>query len=265
MLMVEEELLAGGVANSGAVVRVGDDVLRPSNRHSRSIHRFLSAMLTVGFDGAPEPVRIDEDGRERLKFIAGDVAVPPFPAWVQTRDALESVSALIRRFHDASRRVDLSDSTWSEEMADPEGGPVLCHNDVCLENVVFRNGTAVGLLDFDFVAPGRAVWDLARFAAMCVPLDDDADAARLGWVSADRPARVRVVVDAYGLASQDRGELLSVLDGLVARSGEWVLSKVKAGDPNFIKMWDQFGGMGRHDRRRQWWASNRRRIETALR
>jgi hypothetical protein len=137
---VEEELLAGGIANAGAVIRVGDYVLRPSNPHSRSIHRVLSGLHTVGFDGVPKPVDIDEDGRERLRFIAGDVAVPPFPAWAQTDDALASVSALIRRLHDASRRLDLSDSTWSEEMADPEGGPVLCHNDVCLENVVFRDG-----------------------------------------------------------------------------------------------------------------------------
>ena len=50
-------------------------------------------------------------------------------------------------------------------MADPEGGPVVCHNDVCLENVVFRNGEAVALLDFDFAAPGRPVYDLACFAA----------------------------------------------------------------------------------------------------
>jgi aminoglycoside phosphotransferase (APT) family kinase protein len=77
---------------------------------------------------------------------------PPFPAWTQTDDALASVSALIRRFHDASRGFDLSGYTWSDEMADPAAGPVICHNEVCLENVVFRDGRAVGLLDFDFAA-----------------------------------------------------------------------------------------------------------------
>ena len=262
--MVEEELLAGGVANAGAVIRVGDEVLRPSNVHSRGIHRFLSAMHDHGFDGVPQPVRIDEDGRERLKFIRGEVAVPPFPAWAQTDEALASVSALIRRFHDAQRGLDLTDYSWSDEMADLLGGPVICHNDVCLENVVFRNGRAVGLLDFDFAAPGRVTWDLARFAGMCVPLDDDADAARLGWISADRPSRFRIVVDAYGLEPRARHELLSILDDLVARSGNWVLSKVEGGDPNFIKMWNDLGGMGRHDRRRRWWAANRHRVQAAL-
>ena len=49
-------------------------------------------------------------------------------------------------------------------MADPDGGSVMCHNDVCLENVVFRDGRAVTLLDFDFAAPGRRSFDLAAFA-----------------------------------------------------------------------------------------------------
>ena len=31
------------------------------------------------------------------------------------------------------------------------GGPIICHNDVCLENVVFRDGQAIGLLDWEFV------------------------------------------------------------------------------------------------------------------
>ena len=76
-------------------------------------------------------------------------------------------------------------------MADPVGGEVMCHNDVCLENVVFDNGEAVALLDFDFAAPGRREFDVAAFARMCVPIDDDINAARLGWESNDRPARLR--------------------------------------------------------------------------
>ena len=80
--------------------------------------------------------------------------VPPYPAWAQADAALASVATLLRRLHDAARSFDPAGSTWSTEMADPAGGPIVCHNDVCLENVVFRDGVAVGLLDFDFAAPG---------------------------------------------------------------------------------------------------------------
>jgi len=33
----------------------------------------------------------------------------------------------------------------------------VCHDDVCSENVVFRDDIADALLDFEFDAPGRAV------------------------------------------------------------------------------------------------------------
>ena len=61
----------------------------------------------------------------------------------------------MQRFHAASSTFVPADrDTWSDELADPASGAVVCHNDVCLENVVFRDGQAVGLLDFDFAAPG---------------------------------------------------------------------------------------------------------------
>jgi Phosphotransferase enzyme family len=262
---VDEEPLSGGVANVGAVTRVGRHVLRPSNPHTASVHRFLSALHACGFDGASMPVGVDGDGRERLEFIEGDVPVPPYPAWAQGDSALASVAVLMRRFHDASRSFDPAAATWSDEMADPAGGPVVCHNDVCLENVVFRDGAAVGLVDFDFAAPGRAAYDVAQMARMCVPIDDDVNASRLGWHAADRPARLRLVADTYALDDASRRDLLAILADAMARGGEFVRRRVDAGDPGFVKMWNDMGGMERFDRRRRWWSEHRDRFDNALR
>lgn len=264
-MRVEEEVLAGGVANAGAVTRIGEHVLRPANSHSESIHRFLRALRAAGFDGASMPVGIDPDGRERLVFIEGDVAVPPFPAWVQTDDSLVSVAILMRRFHEASRRIDLAEgSTWSREMADPTDGSIVCHNDVCWENVVFRDGQAVGLLDWDYAARGRPVYDLASFARMCIPVDDDLSAARNGFAAADRPARLRLVADSYGLSRDDRGELVLALAETIAQGGEFVRRRVEAGDANFIAMWNEIGGMERFDRRRRWWHQHQWQFSSAM-
>lgn len=264
--MADEEVLHGGVANAGAVVRVGDHVLRPSNPHSASIHRMLRALADNGFDGASVPVGIDPDARERLVFIPGEVAVPPYPAWAQSHEALGSVARLIRRLHDASTSVVIdADATWSQEMADPVGGDVFCHNDVCLENVVFRDGVAIGLLDFDFAAPGRREFDLASFARMCVPVDEDESAARLGWTPADRAARLRLVCDEYGLDGPARTRLVDCLDEAIARGGEFVRRRVEAGEPAFIEMWESMGGQERFDRRRRWWSTARTEFERALR
>lgn len=239
-------------------------MLRPSNPHSHSILDFLSQLEDTGFDGAPSPAGFEPDGRERLQFIPGEVAVPPFPAWAQSDEALESITALIRELHHASEALDTSAMSWSSEMADPEGGPVICHNDVCLENVVFRDGRAVALLDFDFAAPGRRTFDLAAFARMCVPIDDDVDSTRQGWGPVDRPRRLRLVCDAYGLDGRERTEVLSCLDAAIAAGGEFVRRHAEAGEPGFVQMWAEIGGMERFDRRRRWWATARRQFEETL-
>lgn len=260
----DEEVLQGGVANAGAVIRVGPDVLRPSNEHSGSILEFLSRLDASGFERAPVPVGLEADGRERLRFIPGNVAIPPYPDWAQTDESLTTVAELIRGLHDASVGVTADHMTWSSEMADPEGGPVVCHNDVCLENVVFRDGRAVALLDFDFAAPGRRTFDLAAFARMCVPVDDDISSAKLGWHPADRPRRLRLVCDAYGLDAGGRMEVLHFLSRSIERGGEFVRRRAAAGEPGFVRMWAEIGGMERFDRRRRWWVTARPSFDAAL-
>jgi hypothetical protein len=267
------EVLQGGVANAGAVVRIGQHVLRPANPHTSSIHGFLTHLREAGFDGASQPVGVDPDGRERLVFIAGEVPVPPYPAWSQSEESLASVARLMRRFHDASAAFPIaSDDGWSMEMADvrdggatgADPGLIICHNDVCLENVVFRDGVAVALLDFDFAAPGRRVYDLAQFARMCVPIDDPHNASRLHWAPADLPERLRLVLDTYGLPDEDRDEFFDALADGIERGGQFVLRRVEAGDPNFIAMWNDMGGMERFNRRRGWFADNADRLRAAL-
>jgi hypothetical protein len=259
-----EEILQGGVANAGAVVRSGDYVLRPSNQHSASIHAFLTRIRERGFHGASDPVSIDPDGRERLRFVPGDVPLPPYPSWAQADEALASVAVLIRGLHDTSTGLPLDRESWSSELADPDGGPVMCHNDVCLENVVFRDGRAIALLDFDFVAPGRREFDLAAFARMCVPIDDDSSASRLGWASNDKPSRLRVVCDAYGCDERGRADVLACLSDSIAHGGEFVRRRVEAGEVAFIEMWNNMGGQERFDRRRRWWSDNYQHFADAL-
>ncbi|HEV3265136.1 MAG TPA: phosphotransferase [Acidimicrobiales bacterium] len=259
-----EEPLAGGVANAGQVSRENDHVLRPSNPYSPSIHEFLSALGAAGFEGASQPVTIQEDGRERLVYIEGEVPLPPYPTWAQSDDVLGSIAELMRAFHHGSRQVDVAGLEWSGELADPAGGPVVCHNDVCLENVVFRDGVAVGLIDFDFAAPGRPVYDVAQFARMCVPIDDDLSASRLGWEPSDRPRRLRLVADVYGLDDEQRVELVQILAIAMEHGGEFVRRRVEAGDPNFIRMWTEMGGRERYDRRRRWWTEHQSKFGEAL-
>jgi hypothetical protein len=260
-----DEILAGGVANAGGVVREGDFVLRPSNPNSVAVHGFLRELRVAGFEGASMPVEIQGDGRERLLFNGGVVAVPPYPAWAQTDRALSSIATLMKSFHVASSRLAVIPAKWSDELADPYGGTMICHNDVCLENVVFRHGEAAALLDFDFAAPGRPLFDLAAFARMCVPIDDDRNASRLGFADLDRPARLRLVADTYGLDAEDRHTLVELLDRSMENGGSFVQRRVDIGDPNFIRMLGEMGGMERYERRLRWWQASKQTFAQALR
>ena len=141
----------------------------------------------------------------------------------------------------------------------------MCHNDVELSNVVFRDGIAVALLDFEFAAPGRPVYDLAQLARLCVPIDDDFDQARLGWRPADRPARLRLVADAYGLDRDGRAELLDRHGRRHRPHRSSRRRSVDAGDPNAVALWNRTGGGERYDRRRRWWTDHHDQFAAALR
>lgn len=220
--------------------------------------------MHAGFEGSSSPVGIDEDGRERLSFIDGEVPVPPYPDWSQSDTTLESIARLLRGLHDAARGFDPRGLSWNDSLCDPAGGTLVCHNDVCPENVVFRDGIAVALLDFEFAAPGRPVYDLAHLARLCVPIEDECDQARLGWRPADRPARLRLVADAYGLGRDGRAELLGAMSDAIARIEAAVRRSVDAGDPNFVAMWNRTGGRDRYERRRRWWTDHYDEFAAAL-
>lgn len=261
---MDEEQLVGGIANAGKVVRVGRQILRPASPHSGSIHAFLRAVRDAGFEGVPVPAGVDEDGRQRLAFVDGEVPVPPYPDWSQSDTALASTARLLRGLHDAARGFDPSGLTWDELLADPAGGTLVCHNDVELSNVVFRDGIAVALIDFEFAAPGRPVYDLAQLARLCVPIEDDFDQARLGWRQAQRPARLRVVADAYDLDREGRGELLSAIDDAIDRIEAAVRQRIVDNDPESIAMLNRTGGIEKYDRRRRWWVAHRDLFAGAL-
>ncbi|MYW70167.1 phosphotransferase [Streptomyces sp. SID8379] len=251
--------------NSGAVVRHGALVERPAPGTARALHAHLLALEEHGFDGAPTPVRLTADGREQLTFIPGDVALPPFPHWVMTETALTSVGDLLRRLHEASASIAVAPRVeWPRSLADPEGGTMLCHNDVCPENVVFRDGRAAALIDFDLAAPGRPLWDVAMTARYWVPLLDPASAAAFCPAGLDVPKRLRILADSYGLSPQERAELPAVIEQATASCRAFVADRVADGDPVYIQALAERDGWQRWDRVQGWLVAHRATLTAAL-
>ncbi len=257
--------LSGGIMNAGAVFQRGEIVDRPAQTHAPAIHRFLEALRDHGFTGAPKPVGL-ADGREQLTFVPGEVALQPYPAWSMTEAALTSVGALLRRFHHASSAIPLEpDVPWATDLGDPRGGTMLCHSDACVENVVFRDGEAYALIDFDMVAPGRPLWDVAMAARYWVPMLDPETAALFpSYVGLDPVRRLRVLADGYGLSADDRSELLGVIGEVTVVERAEIAARLEAGDASFVRAFHDHGGWTTWDRLQAWLADQRAIFLAAL-
>ncbi|GHF51742.1 trifolitoxin immunity domain-containing protein [Streptomyces griseosporeus] len=264
-MTAEGEALVGGMVNTGAVFRRGALVERPAPRHARALHAYLLELRERGFDAAPAPVGLTADGRERLTFLPGDVALPPFPDWAMTEAALASVGSLLRRLHETGRAVAVDTrADWPRDLADPEGGTMLCHNDVCPENVVFRDGRAAALIDFDMAAPGRPLWDIAMTARYWVPMLDPESAAGLYPSGLDAPVRLRILADGYGLPADERAELPGVIEQATEVCRTFVSRRVADNDPVYLQALADRGGWERWDRVQTWLANHRETFMAAL-
>ncbi|HEY5788630.1 MAG TPA: phosphotransferase [Microlunatus sp.] len=225
---MDEHALVGGMNPSRGVVRVGDTVRRPGMR--AGVRELLVHLEQVGFSGAPRYLGADERERHVVSWVDGDVPVPPYPDWAMTDPALASLGRLVREYHDAVASFSPVASDWSSEWADPSGGPVICHNDLFPENVVFRDGLVVALIDFDMAGPGRPLWDLAIAAEEWAPLH--APGSRLSTADGlDAVHRFEVLAGAYGLARDRAAELLDIVAEEKAHSTANVLAQAAAGDP----------------------------------
>ncbi|KRC33287.1 hypothetical protein ASE15_16055 [Oerskovia sp. Root22] len=236
--------MTGG--NSSTVVRSGDTVRRTAGPWTPTVHALLRHLRAHGITEVPEPLGTDEQGREVLSYLPGDVANYPLPLWVWDESVLRDAGALLRRVHDASIGflAATADSglpggsvvdgaaavpapaaapTWQLPAREPV--EVVCHNDFAPYNLVFRDGVVVGLIDFDTASPGPRIWDLAYLGYRLVPLVADAGDGEGADVVGrlDPLARLDALVAAYGLPFSRR-EVLTVvvarLDELAAFTDE---------------------------------------------
>ncbi len=263
---VEEIELTGGVANKGAVVRVGDTVRRPASAQSPEVAALLGYLESVGFCGVPRFLGFDDSGREVLSWIAGDVPLPPFPSWSMTDRALVSVARLLRSYHDAAAGfiLDHPSPIWSRELADPCGGELLCHNDVCPENVVFQGDEAVAILDFDFVAPGRRLWDVVGTLSMWAPLAAP-EWRRAHRTTSDPIDRAGLFVDEYGLGEDERRAFSTTLRERWQVGRSFVRAHLEAGDAAFEEMAEDHGAEDRWEATDRWFDVAQPRLERRLR
>jgi len=165
----DEEVLAGG--NMTAVVRVGDTVRRSAGPWTPTIHAFMRHLRASGFASVPEPLGIDDRGREIISLLPGAPATYPLPDFAWSDTTLTTVAQWLRAFHDASVGfVAPAGGTWQWWAHEP--AEVICHNDFAPYNLMFEDGELTGVIDLDVASPGPRVWDMAYTAYRFAPLTD---------------------------------------------------------------------------------------------
>jgi aminoglycoside phosphotransferase (APT) family kinase protein len=229
MAMADDEIpLAGG--NMTAVVRVGDTVRRTAGPWTPTVHALLRHLRAAGLTCVPEPLGLDDRGREILSLLPGRAATYPLPEAVLTDATLAAAARTLRALHDATATFAApAGAVWQWPVREP--AEVVCHNDFAPYNLMFEGDALTGVIDFDLAAPGPRVRDAGyaayRFAPLTSPSNPDVPHRGVD----EQARRVACFCDAYGdglLAPA------AVVEAAVARLEElvdFIVRSAAAGDP----------------------------------
>ncbi|GAB3415934.1 aminoglycoside phosphotransferase/kinase family protein [Flindersiella endophytica] len=252
------ERLEGGNANRGRVLRVGSTVHRPRGHHSTAVHALLAHLAASGFRGSPRLVS-RHDRTEVLTYLDGEAANQPTPEWALTPDALVSVASLLRDYHRHAASFGSAGLRWQRPLPAAWQGGLITHNDTHPANVVFRDGRAVALIDFDLAGPGCVAWELSVAACFWSPFlaEQDVEDSRQGQAL----SRFRLLLDAYGLPAALRP---SVVDATVD-ANRWISTIIEEatwqGHAAFIEVWAAWGA--KYQRAHDWLLAHREKLLSA--
>jgi len=212
------------------VERVGETVRRTAGPWTPAVHALLAHLERVGFEGAPRPLGIDDEGREVLSFVTGGG-----PSHAD--DELARVAQLIRALHDSTESFEVPpDAEWQFMVGAPRRGDVMCHNDLSPDNTIYGPDHAPrAFIDWDLAAPATRIWDVAWAVYRFVPLYDDATCKRLGFPIPSRSARLRIFCDACQLDAREA--LIPTVCQRIRALYDTARSRGEAGQPGWREVW----------------------------
>lgn len=233
------ERLNGGI---NQVVRTGDTIRRPIGPWSKAVHELLRRLEASGFAGAPRFLGIDDEGREVLSYVAGYTPWPPGESRDELADPqlLESAAALLRDYHDAVDGWHPQTTTWQVPPV-PAGTPeVLCHNDIAPWNLITEQRRAVAFVDWDTVAPGPRMWDLAYLAYTFVPLAAPENLPVMGWPAPTATReRLDLIRRGYGCSQAQWLELLDLIPARIQAAYDTMRTWAAEDRPGWRAQWEQ--------------------------
>jgi Phosphotransferase enzyme family len=164
------------------------------------VHALLRFLRETGFELAPEPLCIDDRGREIPSFMGGVAAGIPWPPPLRADTGVIALASALRRYHDVVRAVDPgADARWRVGRRPLLRDEIVCHGDVAPWNTLWDGDLVVGIVDWDMAEPGSPLHDVAFLALHVVPLRSDDRARRVGFESEPPCAhRLSLLCEVYG-------------------------------------------------------------------
>jgi Ser/Thr protein kinase RdoA (MazF antagonist) len=177
-----------------------DGTLRcPPGTYLAFVVRLLRYLEEQRFEASPSFLGQDGDGRQVLSFIEGEVA-PDLDVRRWRVGEIEAAFRLLRRFHDLMAGSELA---GAEE--------TVCHNDFTPCNLVYSSGSPVGMIDWEFAAPGSRMHDLGHAVWQWV------NVGPAGPPISAQAELIRRVLGAYGIAGEP-----DIVDAMRLREMEWL-------------------------------------------
>ena len=210
-----EEVLLGGL-ETGRVLKVGQTVRRAAGPWTPTIQALLAHLHIKGFP-APQPLGLDEQGREVVSFLEGRASNWPWPAALLDVSGAKQVGALLRRYHAAARDfVPPSPALWRHGPQALAAGEVVLHGDFGPHNLIWSDTDVTGVIDFELARPGDPLEDAGFAVIRAAQLRPNAMTRPVGFETPpDRAARLDAFSQGFGAA---RGTLVAA--ALRAQAGE---------------------------------------------
>lgn len=219
----------------GKIKKQDDCVIRPANPWTLAVQSFLQFLWDKGFDNIPKPYGLTEDGKEMVSYVDGDVYHDDLWRIFQSEEVLIDVAKLLRRFHNAGKEYMTNltgDEPWMLQKRQPQ--EVMCHGDFAPYNITFVDGKVSGIIDFDTLHPGPALWDIAYAVYRWIP-----------FVSPENPdycydlpkqiERLKLFADSYGMDNDSRKALLAMMIKRITALVDYMKEQESLGNEDVIQ------------------------------
>lgn len=194
-----EDILKGN--DKHPIVRIGDQVHRPTEFWTPAVHDLLKYLESIDFPFSPRVFGFDDKGREVLSYLDGDSGKA---GWYQIHsdEGLRKYAKFLRTYHDAvSNYKPSSRLEWVNGTKGLQPGQIICHGDFGPWNLVWKDGEPIGIIDWDIAHPNTPEYDILYALEYSAPFRDDKTTLDFHHFETvpDRRRRIEIFLEAYGV------------------------------------------------------------------